>query len=427
MLKPKVLMMKSLALSAVLSLPLAAATLCVSTDGQGGCTKTIGAAVTAASANDTINIAPGTYHESVVIGKAVSLLGLDPAKTIIDATGLPNGIYVNGIDNSSLAGVTISGLTVENANYEGILVANSSSITISGNVVTGNNKGLSVVAGAAPTCPGIPSFETNEDMDCGEGIHLLGAQHSAVLNNTVQNNSGGILVSDDTAAAHDNLIAGNVVSNNPFACGITLASHVPAAVSGSKTALGVYNNQVISNQSSQNGLKGQGAGAGAYASAPGTKSYGNVIANNTLTGNGIPGVAIHGHAPNQVLDGNVVIGNTISGNGADSGDTTTPGTAGINVYSVSPVSGTVIAQNTISQEAIGVYLKVPGDVHVQGNSFTAGSIGVFNGGAGTVNADGNWWGCSGSPTVGAFFGGCASVRGSVTVTTWMPAAPGASK
>jgi hypothetical protein len=40
-----------------------------------------------------------------------------------------------------------------------------------------------------------------------------------------ENNAGGILLSDDTGATHDNLIIGNIAQNNPFDCGITLASH----------------------------------------------------------------------------------------------------------------------------------------------------------------------------------------------------------
>src|SRR6185312_2472798 len=71
------------------SLPAGAATFCVNPAGTNGCVKTIGAAVTSAVAGDTINVAPGTYKESVTIGKGITLLGTDPATTTIDATGLP--------------------------------------------------------------------------------------------------------------------------------------------------------------------------------------------------------------------------------------------------------------------------------------------------------------------------------------------------
>jgi parallel beta-helix repeat protein len=399
-----------------------AATVCVNSSGQGGCQKTIGAAVAAASSGDTVNIAAGTYKETVTIGKTLALIGSGPSQTIVDATGLGNAILVDGLNNTGLSGVVISGLTLQNANFEGILVTNASNVTITGNIVTGNNKGLQSSA-TGPVCPGIPSFETNEGDDCGEGIHLLGAQYSIVSNNSITGNSGGILISDDTAAAHDNLIAGNSVTNNPFDCGITLASHVPATVSGSANPLGVYNNKVVGNTSSQNGLMGEGAGIGVFASAPGTQAYGNIVVNNVATGNDIPGIAVHGHTPGQKLDNNVFIGNQISGNGADLADSATPGTAGINFFSVSPVSGTVIAQNTISGETIDVAWNAPGQANIQRNSFS-GEFGISNLGPGTVNGEGNWWGCSGGPTgFTAVFAGCATISGQVTVNTWAATAP----
>ncbi|MGH9354697.1 MAG: hypothetical protein ACRD10_01035, partial [Terriglobia bacterium] len=87
----------------------AAATLCVNRGGTRGCFSTIGAAVSHASANDTIKVAPGTYKEDVIIGKPLSLIAgnRDNDDTIIDAKGLANVIYVDGIDNPGLGRVTV--------------------------------------------------------------------------------------------------------------------------------------------------------------------------------------------------------------------------------------------------------------------------------------------------------------------------------
>ncbi len=392
-----------------------AADLCVNPSGANGCFKTIQAAVTAASPNDTVNVSAGTYKEAVTIGKPLSLIASDPTTTTVEVAGLGVGIYVDGIDNQGLANVIISGFTIQDANFEGILVTNASSVTISGNILMNNDKALKF-AGDSSTCPGIPAFETGEDFDCGEAIHLSGVHHSTVLNNTVQNNAGGILLSDDTAATHDNLITGNIVSNNSLDCGITLASHPPAAVSGSTTALGVYQNTVTGNQSIKNGVIGEGAGVGIFASAPGTAAYSNVVSNNVLTSNGIPGVAIHGHTPQQNLNNNVIIGNTISGNGADLADTPTSGPTGINVAGISPITGTIIMQNTFSQEMLAVVINAPGDARVQRNTFPGGGIGVANLQGASVNADSNWWGCTANPTVGlSGFAGCSLTSGPVTV------------
>lgn len=295
--------------------PVTAATLCVNPGGTGGCKSSINAAVTAANSGDTIQVAPGTYKEDVHITKSISLIGGNNEKTIIDATGLPNGIFIDGMavlpaHVIGVSNVTVSGFTVENAQFEGVLIANASSVTISGNEVTGNDLNLS-----GETCPGAPAFETAEGFDCGEGVHLTGVQNSTIANNQIQNNSGGILMSDETGPTTDNLILSNAVRYNVLDCGITIASHPPAAVTGASAPLGIMRNTVVQNISDHNGLNGAGAGVGIFGPLPGATVANNVIINNTLTNNGLPGVAFHAHSPGQNLNNNVIVGNQISGNG----------------------------------------------------------------------------------------------------------------
>jgi parallel beta-helix repeat protein len=195
------------------------------------------------------------------------------------------------------------------------------------NEVINNNKSLNLSNQQNP-CPGLPAFETLEGFDCGEGIHLSGVDHSVVGNNTAKHNAGGILLSDDTGATYQNLIIGNLAQENPFDCGITIASHPPAKITNSISPLGVFHNTIANNDSSRNGFQvpGAGAGVGIFDSAPGTQAYGNVVINNELKDNGLPGVALHSHTPNQNLNDNVITGNRISGNGADTDDAATPGT-----------------------------------------------------------------------------------------------------
>ena len=406
--------------------PLAvAATLCVNPGGTNGCFSTIKAAVSAASANDTINVAPGTYKEDVVIGKSLSLVGASRNNTIIDATGLSNGVYVDGRDHAGLSNVVVKGFTAENANFEGILVTNASDVTVWDNHVLNNDKSLEP---SIPACPGIPSFETGEAFDCGEGIHLIGVGHSTVANNIVENNSGGILLSDDTGQTHNNLVTGNLVRNNPFDCGIVLASHAPGP--GSKAPhLGIVHNTIADNTSTHNGFQVPGAGAGVGIFADGTGKglvSGNVVIDNELTNNGIPGVAFHSHvgptfgAPADDLSDNVITGNHISGNGPDLFDTATPGPTGININSGgggTPITGTVISQNVIDHEAFEVVLNTPAQVDIHLNNFLDDTTGVDNLGAGTSNATENWWACPAGP---AGAEECATVGGpGVLFTPWL--------
>ena len=406
-----------------LSLPAAAASSCVN-PANPACYTTIGAAVAAATPGDTINVAHGTYKEQVTLSNSISLVGENRNNTTIDATGLVNGIYINGTASAPNAGVTdvtVTGFTIENAQTEGILVANASNVTISNNDVTNND--LSLIA-AVPSCTENYDFETNESFDCGEGIHLTGVDHSIVSGNISENNAGGILLSDDTGATHDNLITGNVAKNNPYDCGITLASHPPATITNvtSGVSLGVFHNTITGNQSSGNGLAvfGAGAGVGLFAGGPGNQTYGNIVINNILTGNGLPGVAMHNHAsapggPAVNLNDNVIVGNQIGGNHADTQDAATPGSTGINLYSVVPVTGTVISQNAVLQEKIAIAVNIPAPVELHLNNLLAHGIGVDNLGTGAVNATENWWGCSGGPTAP----GCSSAGGSVIFTPWL--------
>ena len=392
-----------------------AAERCVDASGKGGCSTTIGAAVAAAAPNDVIRVASGTYHEDVVIGKPLSLLGQSPENTIIDATGLLNGVNVDGFTHPGLAHVIVSGFSVRNANAQGIVVTNASDVTISNNNVTGNDKSLDI---ATLTCPPLPPyFQAGEAFDCGEGIHLSGVHHSIVSENHVHHNAGGILISDDTGPNHDNLISANIVEDNPYDCGITIASH-HFNLGPTDPSLGIYHITVVGNTSARNGLiTGEGAGVGLFTGPPGGQNNGDVVVNNILTDNALPGVALHTHAPFQSLNDHLIMGNQISGNGPDSDPGTTVPT-GISIFSpVVPLTGIVIAQNVFKREGIDIGINV-----VAGSTITAhfnsffGDVGIDNIGAGTISATANWWKCPGGPGAN----GCSTVTGTgITTAPWL--------
>ena len=407
-----------LALCAVIGPAAFGATQCVDAH-KAGCFTSIGAAVSAAAAGDTIQVAQGTYNEDVIIGKSLSLVGKNSANTVIDATGMANGIYIDGIDHPGLQQVVVTGFTVKNANFEGILITNASLVTIQGNHVTNNDRSLDF---ATSSCPGLPAFETAEGEDCGEGVHLVGVDHSTIANNLIDGNSGGILNSDETAATHDNLITGNSVLSNLFDCGITMASHPRSPSLPHGSPFGIFSNVITGNESSGNGLNGVGAGIGMFGFMPGARVSGNVVAGNRMIGNGLPGFAMHGHSGLEILNDNVITGNYVTGNGADTEDAATPGPAGINIYSAGAVSGIVISQNVIKDEAADIVIHTSAPVRANLNNLNGNGLGLANTGKGTVDATNNWWGCAGGPGAS----GCSSVSGSnVTVFPWLssPAVP----
>jgi hypothetical protein len=359
------------------------ATLIVSTVGfdvancQRHSCKTLGYALTQAHPNDTIIVFPGTYHESrnanVVTPRLKGLTikstkGAD--RTVIDASGNANGLLIEA------SGVSVIGLTVKNANLEGILAqpprsswpktptsapANISRVTIADNVVVNNDRAYNTKLPPESACP---SSLTDPD-DCGEGLHLLGVSSSKVIGNNVSHNVGGILVSDGGLAptsvgpAAHNLISRNQSTDNLFDCGITLPGHDPRAVATTgKNAgkpqpnlAGVYDNTVVNNVASRNGAAGL-LDATPY---PGTGAYDNVFVGNTANGNGNSGFVLHSHAPLQDVSGLVVAGNRFGKNNlAGDPDTGVKPTTGVMLLSIAVKVSVKVDGNQISNNVNGI-------------------------------------------------------------------------
>ena len=133
---------KCLSIAIIFAPAVFAANQCVNPGGTAGCKSSINAAIAAAGANDTVTVAHGTYAENVIVNKPLALLGDNTANTTIEAIGLANGINIDGLANSGLSHVVVSGFTVADAKFQGILVTNASDITITNNHVTGNNRNL---------------------------------------------------------------------------------------------------------------------------------------------------------------------------------------------------------------------------------------------------------------------------------------------
>jgi hypothetical protein len=357
-------------------------TLTVATTGSdsGNCRsspcKTLGYALTQAGPNDKIVIRPGTYPETDnanvvkpgLTGLSIRSAG-SAARTVIDATGNTNGILIQA------SGVSVTGLTVKNANLEGILAepplsswpkgptsapANISHVTIAGNIVVHNDRAYNT---SLPPMSACPSSLTDAD-DCGEGLHLIAVSWSKVVGNNVSHNVGGILVSDggfgiSVGPAAHNLIAFNRSTDNLFDCGVTLPGHDPRAVATSgpnagqpqPNLAGVYDNQVIHNVSTGNGAAGL-LDATPY---PGAGSYDNLFADNIASGNGNAGFVLHSHAPLQDVSGIVVVGNRIGQNNlAGDPDTGVTPTTGVMLLSVAVPTSIVVAGNKISNNVNGV-------------------------------------------------------------------------
>jgi parallel beta-helix repeat protein len=344
--------------------------------------KSIARAIKLARPGYEVVVRHGTYREQVTVSKRITLVG--SGKPVIDAKGHANGVLIAG---AGAVKATVRGFVVQNASEEGILDSGVGFVTIRGNTVRSNDKGLSAVPLTGQCAPqgAVPG-------DCGEGLHLMGASDVRVEGNTVTANAGGILLTDEIGPSAHDKVAGNTVTGNVLDCGITLAGHStkaatlssapgPPTVAGLAPTLGgVYDNTIQDNTVNGNGIKGLGAGIGMFGGAPGTAVYDNSVLDNTAEGNGLGGVTLHSHAPGQDLSGNTITGNILSGDGIAGYPNGAPGdedvglkeTAAIILFSAATkLTGTTVQHNQISNEQIGIWTQNVPAIAKTANTFAA--------------------------------------------------------
>ncbi|HPS84312.1 MAG TPA: hypothetical protein PLA88_08355, partial [Bacteroidales bacterium] len=180
---------------------------------------TIQAAVTAAAANDVIEICDGIYNERVVIDKPITLDGQSEAGTILNGTGLSG--FGSGITiNSGITHVTIKDLTIKNYagnnpnTYAGIYAVASNNYLNVQNVTLKDNKGGSGFYANGPI-----DYLTLFNLDASGHDNSKGAARGIVVWNGLKshisitycdvynNNCCGIELQDGTAS-------GVTMSNN---------------------------------------------------------------------------------------------------------------------------------------------------------------------------------------------------------------------
>lgn len=340
--------------------------------------QTISYAVSKAPEGSTVVIDPGTYQDSINITKAVVLTSSNPTNpatvqgTVLDATGKANAITISG---PGASGTVIRGLTIANADNHGIWASNTSNLAILGNVLTKNGANSN---GASENKP----------------LLLDGTSYSLVAGNMVEGNlaDGGIAVTDlgpiDPGAANtaqptsttatpspavSNWIVDNTVEANKGGFGIAVAAYNPGE--------GVSQN-VIKDNTVSNGV----GGIMVAADVPQTTAIDNVITGNTVEGNAIPGVIIHSNTPGDIVSGTVITGNIISGNGPDPQVKLTQKTGIALLGAVNPVTDTVILNNHLSQQDLGVYASNTAGVVLQGNQFDS-TVGAATSGVTQLAAD----------------------------------------
>jgi parallel beta-helix repeat protein len=291
-------------------------------------------AIDAASEGDTISVAPGTYHENLLVNKeGLTLVGEDQRRTIIDGQRMKDVILVtanyvnisgftlqNGLYSLDYAGIFVAseGVTITDTttlnNYHGILLYGAVNATLRNNNMTGNRynfgvEGYSVTdfiheVDASNTVNGKSVYYlVNKDgetipADAGyvaivnssnivvrdlqlqsnyEGVLFVGTVNSLVENVNASDNYYGFCL----AFSHNNTVEGNLASND---------------------YIGIYVEESESNNVGGNTLMRNGEGIDLYY------SEGHIIDFNKLSNNGL-GLYVQ-KSNNNTINGNEVSNNT---------------------------------------------------------------------------------------------------------------------
>jgi parallel beta-helix repeat protein len=170
--------------------------------------STIAAAISHASAGDTVLVQSGVYNENLQIGKPLILLGQDPSSTVIVGAGgsSPSAVISLTADDVTVSGLTITSQTYKNTSQTayGIWVqANNCAIT--GNIITGTYIGL---WGATASSTTINNNIVKSNIK--DGIRFYSGSQNTVSDNNITGNAGSGAILD----GYQNTITNNTLTGN---------------------------------------------------------------------------------------------------------------------------------------------------------------------------------------------------------------------
>jgi parallel beta-helix repeat protein len=261
--------------------------------------RTIREAINAANPGDTIFVYNGTYYESVVVNKTVSLIGENRNTTIIDGNKAARVVSVTAND------VILENLTIQNSlpwyASSGCLYITSNSNIIQNNIITNNGEnGMGIWLDST-----VNNTVTNNDITENYfGITLIDSSNNTIANNNVTNNSGyGVYLSSSMC----NVISSNTIVNNPW--GVILDYSLSINMNNNTISESNYYGVALSGSSDSN-LTNNVVNSSIYGIVLST-SKNLTLKNNNITNNQYC-LGIHGWLLSEYLH-DIDISNTVNG------------------------------------------------------------------------------------------------------------------
>ena len=318
----------------LLAAPASAATTTVSVCSVGCDFTTISAAVSAASAGDTIDVQGGTYTESVAVSKPLTIRATTPGTTVVPGPGFNDAGFKLQADDVTIQGFTIGDRSAMNQTV-GIDVASTNGTRILDDIIVNNQRGVSL-NGASDTVVSGTRFSDNNGSGPDNNAGLWG---DAVT---------GITVENSTFVGHTNTAVNLAGSSHITITGSKFDDNGNVAVIWGDTDVTVSDNV---------GTMMRGSGV-----------YLNQSSNVTISGNDL---AARGGT-------SAVSVNNVSG----------PNSTVLVTHNVLRdfARGVGIANGALSDPLVA-----------SGNAFLTTTAGVRNLGSTLVDARGNWWGAASGP------------------------------
>jgi predicted outer membrane repeat protein len=315
--------------------------------GPNPCNTTLQACIDGSSSGDVITIAPNTYVTTVVLNKAVSLIGANLNTTILKAPPGQRAFRITGAAvtaDTVVSDLTIQGDVLATENGAGILVENGAQPTLQNlTIQSGTVSALTAVGGglftaSSLTLTNVTFFQNVAFAGHGGGLAGGPGAHLKLVNaifdgNGADQGGGGLYA--DSATIIDSAFAHNVAGFTGQGGGVLITGTV-----------NVTNSSFIQNQAHESG---GGLATGGDANVQGGLFRGNI----TLDENG--GALIVGG--DLLLDGTAIF----ASQSFDSG-------GAIFVTGTTTIDNALIAQNRTTGGA-GGGLRAIGAVNINNSQF----------------------------------------------------------
>ncbi len=256
--------------------------------------KTIGHAISLASAGDTIGVAAATYTENLTISISLNIIGSGAKTTIVDGSQAGTVFIISG------APVVLSKLTIQNgsSDFAGGGVANYGTLTIDKSTITRNvavNFGGGVYNEGTLTINNSTISGNSLSYEYGSGGGILNWGTLTVNRGTITANigydGGGVDSGGGAVAINSSTLSGN---GGTWGGGICISG-----------GTGTINNSTIT----ANSASGDGGGILNYGTL--TINNGTIAGNSAPAGGGITQITAYG---GSVTFQNSVIANNSGGN-----------------------------------------------------------------------------------------------------------------